>query len=145
MRPQPTSPAEESLTLNPRAARHHATLERERLFLQSLTALVTRVLGMARAIRDHYDDRLRDDPTVRAIAVELERAGHDLRLLARDQSADARHHGVSLDTRAPITAELPALTAPLEIVRPDPEHWILVGSLMEDLRRVREEIMGGTL
>ena len=46
------------------------------------------------------------------------------------------------DDRMPITAELPALTAPLLISRPHPEHWILIGSLMEDLRRIREVITG---
>jgi hypothetical protein len=34
------------------------------------------------------------------------------------------------------------LTAPLRITRPHPEHWLLIGSLMEDLRRIREEIVG---
>jgi hypothetical protein len=41
-----------------------------------------------------------------------------------------------------VTAELPALTAPLVIAKPHPDHWILVGSLMEDLRRVREVLVG---
>jgi uncharacterized membrane protein YgaE (UPF0421/DUF939 family) len=138
--------AEESLTLNPRATRHHADLDRERRFLASLTGLATQVLGMTRAVHDHYDDGLRNDPTVLAIAVELDRAGHDLRLLAREPRVDSplTADGADDDSQ-PITAELPALTAPLVIARPDPEHWILVGSLMEDLRRVREEIMGGRL
>jgi hypothetical protein len=47
------------------------------------------------------------------------------------------------DAERPVTADIPALTAPLVIAKPDPRHWILVGSLMEDIRRVREEIMGG--
>jgi hypothetical protein len=29
-------------------------------------------------------------------------------------------------------------------VSPNPEHWILIGSLLEDMRRVREEIVGET-
>jgi len=41
-----------------------------------------------------------------------------------------------------MTAELPALTAPLMIAVPSTDQWILVGSLMEDMRRVREEIIG---
>ena len=28
------------------------------------------------------------------------------------------------------------------IMTPHPQHWILIGALMEDLRRVREEITG---
>ena len=39
-----------------------------------------------------------------------------------------------------VTSDLPALTAPLVILKPNMDHWILFGSLMEDLRRVREEI-----
>jgi hypothetical protein len=27
------------------------------------------------------------------------------------------------------------------VLRPDPEHWVLIGSLLEDIRRVREEII----
>ncbi|MHB1171785.1 MAG: FUSC family protein [Lacisediminihabitans sp.] len=132
--------ADESLMLNPHGGRHRTVLERDRRFLASLTALATQVLGMARAIHDHYDDRLTEDPIVQSIAIELERAGHDLRLLARDPHPGSEEE----PDAAPITAELPALTAPLVIVQPRAEHWILVGSLLEDLRRVREEIIGGT-
>jgi hypothetical protein len=28
------------------------------------------------------------------------------------------------------------------VTTPNVEHWILLGSLLEDLRRVREEILG---
>jgi uncharacterized membrane protein YgaE (UPF0421/DUF939 family) len=124
--------ADESLMLNPRRARYRERLERDRDLLESLGILVTRVTGMARALHDNYDTRLVDDLFVASIARELDRAAHDLRLMARD--------GPTVEP-APITAELPALTAPLTIARPDPDNWILVGSLLEDLRRVREVIM----
>jgi hypothetical protein len=39
---------------------------------------------------------------------------------------------------------LPALTAPMLVPRPHPDHWILIGSLLEDLRRIREVIIGDT-
>ena len=39
-------------------------------------------------------------------------------------------------------ASLVSITEPLLIMTPHPQHWILIGSLMEDLRRVREEIKG---
>ena len=68
----------------------------------------------------------------------LSRAGHDLRLLARDRPDTGG------TDRSPVTAELPALTAPLLIAKPHPDHWILIGSLMEDLRRIREVITGDT-
>jgi Predicted membrane protein len=127
--------AQESLMLNPRRGKHRALLERDRAFLASLSVLVTRVLGVARAIRDHYDPGLADDPVVRSVAVELDRAGHDVRLLARDADLDGHH---------PATAEQPALTAPMQVPRPHPNHWILIGSLLEDLRRIREVIIGDT-
>ena len=40
----------------------------------------------------------------------------------------------------PLTSETPALTSALVIAAPKSAHWILVGSLMEDLRRIREEL-----
>ena len=39
-----------------------------------------------------------------------------------------------------VTSETPALTSALVIAPPTSGHWILVGSLMEDLRRIREEL-----
>jgi len=84
-------------------------------------------------VRDNYDESLLGEPTVAEIATELRRAAHDLRLVGRDPE------GTEPTT---VTAELPALTAPLAILRPHPTHWILIGSLLEDLRRVREEIIG---
>ena len=98
-----------------------------------LSVLVTRVLGMARAVHDRWDDTLASEPTVASIALELERAAHDLRLIGADTDGSDPN---------PVTAELPALTSPLAIARPHPDHWILIGSLLEDIRRVREEIVG---
>lgn len=131
------SRAEESLSFNPRGGRHRAVLEHDRLFLTSLTALVTQVLGMARAVHDHYSDNLSSDPMVAAMAIELQRAAHDLRLLARRPVS-----GSTGPEPPPVTADLPALTAPLVVAKPSAENWILVGSLLEDLRRVREGIVG---
>ena len=125
--------ADESLMLNPRRRRYRERLESDRDLLESLRVLVTRVTGMARALHDNYDTRLAEDAFVASIALELDRAAHDLRLLARDSPA--------LDLAA-LTAELPALTAPLVIALPDRDNWILIGSLLEDLRRVREIIIG---
>jgi uncharacterized membrane protein YgaE (UPF0421/DUF939 family) len=125
---------DDSLLLNPRRSRHREELDRQRLLLRRLEPVVTRTLGMARSVHDHDDPTLHEEPTVADIAVELGRAAHDLRLLVNDRGA----------SREPPTetAELPALTAPLVIHRPHPQHWILIGSLMEDLRRVRDEIVG---
>jgi uncharacterized membrane protein YccC len=131
------SRAHESLTFNPRGGKHRTALEYDGRFLSSLTALVTQVLGMARAVHDHYDDELSVDPIVKSIAIELTRAAHDLRLLAR---APARMPADEHETN-PVTAELPALTAPLVIATPSQRNWILIGSLLEDLRRVREGII----
>ncbi|WP_111718929.1 aromatic acid exporter family protein [Homoserinimonas sp. OAct 916] len=132
---QRVTEGEESLTLNPRRSAHRDRLVAASQLLTRLTPLVTRVIGMSRALRDHYDEQLSSDPAAQAIATELTRAAHDLRLLIRPiDSVD-----IDLPT---VTSEMPALTAPLVILKPNPEHWILLGSLMEDLRRVREEIVG---
>ncbi|MGK9147250.1 FUSC family protein [Plantibacter flavus] len=125
---------DDSLLLNPRRSKHRDELDRQRLLLRRLEPVVTRILGMARSVHDHDDPTLHEEPTVADIAVELGRAAHDLRLLVNDRPAGAEPPTT--------TADLPALTAPLVIHRPHPEHWILIGSLMEDLRRAREEIVG---
>ena len=127
--------AEESLMLNPRKAKLRKALDADHDMIERLPTLVTRAIGMTRALHDHYDPSLQFEPTVQAFSRELARAAHDLELLARAEG----------DLRAfpePPAPEMPALTAPLRIVTPHPDHWILIGSLMEDLRRVREEIVG---
>ncbi len=123
----------ESLMLNPRKGRHRVVLEADEQLLSRLNVLVTRVVGMARALHDHYDSGLRDEPTVSGIGRELRRAAHDLRLLGRNPEELAE---------STATAEIPALTAPLSIAAPHPAHWVLIGSLLEDMRRVREVIIG---
>ncbi|CAM5310838.1 FUSC family protein [Leifsonia shinshuensis] len=127
--------ADESLTLNPRQARHRAVLEHDQQLFARLRPLITRSLGMTRAFHDHYDDSLADEPTIAAIADELERSAHDLRLLSRDPDAPVAEPGTE-------TAGIPVLTAPLVISTPNPRHWVLIGSLMEDLRRIHAEITG---
>ena len=123
----------DSLTLNPRKSKHHRMLRRETELFTMLTVLVTRTLGMARAIHDRYDTNLMTDPVVISIARELERAAHDLRLRGRDPGEREA---------APPTQDLLTLTAPLTVLRAHPEHWILIGSLLEDARRVHEVIVG---
>jgi hypothetical protein len=124
--------AEDSLALNPRRSRHREDLVELRTLFERLSPVVTQVIGMTRAYFDHYDDALADDPTVRAIAEQLRRAGHDARLAV--QAADA---APELDA---MTSAIPALTAPLVVRPPASDHWILVGSLMEDLRRIHGEL-----
>ncbi|RWZ61236.1 FUSC family protein [Labedella populi] len=124
--------AEESLALNPRRGRAGPVVEETSALLTRLTPLVHRVVGMTRSIRDGYDPDLLDDPVVGEIASQLERAGHDLRIIV-----DA-----GLGTVPEDPAEPPLLTAPVAVPRANPDHWILIGSLLEDVRRVREEIVG---
>lgn len=124
---------EESLTLNPRRSSRSEVAEM-RALLTSLSPIVTQLIGMTRAYFDHYDDALADEPTVHAIAEQLRRAGHDVRLAV--QVADVAPEP------AAETSAIPALTAPLQVKPPASGHWILIGSLMEDLRRIREELVG---
>lgn len=123
---------EESLTLNPRRSQR-GDLAEMRALLTKLSPIVTQVIGMTRAYFDHYDDTLADEPTVHAIAEQLRRAGHDVRLAV--QIADVTPEPES------VTSAVPALTAPLQVKPPASGHWILIGSLMEDLRRIREELV----
>jgi uncharacterized membrane protein YccC len=124
---------EESLTLNPRRS-PRAELAEMRALQTRLSPVVTQVIGMTRAYFDHYDDTISDEPTVHAIAEQLRRAGHDVRLAV--QIAD-----VAPEPDA-VTSAIPALTAPLQVTPPASAHWILIGSLMEDLRRIRSELVG---
>lgn len=125
---------EESLRLNPRRSAHRDRLEALDAVMPRLTRIVTRVRGMTRTVHDLYDDDLVREPTIADIAVQLHRAAHDLRLLVQSS--------VAVPEPEAITDEIPALTAPLVIVTPHPQHWILLGALAEDLRRIREEIVG---
>ncbi len=125
---------EESLTLNPRRSSHRDDLTEMRALLTTLSPIVTQVIGMTRAYFDHYDDALGDEPTVHAIAEQLRRAGHDVRL--KVQIADVAPEPETL------TSAVPALTAPLQVKPPASAHWILIGSLLEDLRRIRGELVG---
>lgn len=124
---------EESLTLNPRRSQR-GDLAEMRALLDRLSPIVTQVIGMTRAYFDHYDDTLAEEPTVHAIAEQLRRAGHDVRLAV--QVADVAPEPSSE------TSAIPALTAPLRVKPPASGHWILIGSLMEDLRRIRDELVG---
>ncbi|MDR5698572.1 FUSC family protein [Agromyces aerolatus] len=122
---------EESLTLNPRRSRHRDELREMRILLDRLTPIVTQVVGMTRAVFDHYDPSLAEEPTVPAIAEQLRRAGHDVRLAV---------HLADVDPQPP-TSAVPALTSPLIVAPPRTDHWIVIGSLMEDLRRIRHELL----
>lgn len=124
--------AEESLALNPRRGTVGPVVEETSALLARLTPLVHRVVGMTRSIRDGYEPDLLDDPVIDEIAWQLERAGHDLRIVV----------DTGLGAVPEEAAEPPLLTAPVAVPRANPDHWILIGSLLEDLRRVREEIVG---
>lgn len=124
--------AEDSLHLNPRARRYRSELTALRESLDLLTKIGTQVRGMTRAYVDHYDDEVRHEPIVAGIAEELLRAAHDTRLHLRLAMPDVA------DEHFEETA--PALTAPLDVSAPDGMRWILIGSLMEDLRRIRHEL-----
>ncbi len=126
--------ARESLTLNPRQAKHRRVLDDDEALFRRLGPVITRILGMTRAFHDRYDASLSTETTVQAIADELGRAAHDLRLLAPEPGP--------LPEPGAFTAGVPVLTAPLTVSTPDPRHWILIGSLVEDLRRIHDEITG---
>ncbi|RUQ97171.1 FUSC family protein [Labedella endophytica] len=124
--------AEESLALNRRRARVGPVVTETAELLARLSALVHRIVGMTRNIRDEYEPSLIDDPVVAEIASQLERAGHDLRGVVSS----------GLGTVPEEQMEPPLLTAPVVVPSANPDQWILIGSLLVDLRRVREEIVG---
>ncbi|KAB1650315.1 FUSC family protein [Pseudoclavibacter endophyticus] len=122
----------ESLTLNPRRSRHRdELLGMQQLLEARLTPIVTQVTGMTRAFIDRYDDSLVDEPAVADIAEQLRRAAHDVRLAVHLANVEPE----------PITSAIPALTKPLRVETPESGHWVLIGSLLEDLRRIRLELV----
>lgn len=124
--------AEDSLTLNPRARRHRDEVVAMKQGLADLGKIVTQTRGMTRAFVDHYDEDVSTEPAVKGISEELRRAAHDTRRQLRLAIADP--------AAPPYDETSPALTAPLDVGAPSGMRWILVGSLMEDLRRVRHEL-----
>lgn len=119
--------AAESLTLNPRRTTHRADLAETRAQLERIGPVVTQTIGMTRAFADHYDPTVGDEPVVRAIGEQLHRAAHDVRILDRGGRVEA-------------SDPLPALTAPLTVAAPTTDHWMLIGSLLEDLRRIHDAL-----
>jgi len=128
--------AQESLRFNARRNKHTLTIENDIMLMDILAVLVTRTMGLSRAVRDHYDDSVIAEKSIRAIAEEFNRAGHDLRLLVRNAGLPA------ITTPHPATSEIPALTAPITVIKPSLHNWVLIGFLMETLRLVRNEITG---
>ena len=122
----------ESLSLNPRGRRHREDLAAVQAMLDRTGPIVTQTIGMTRAFCDHYDATIADEPAVRAIAEQLRRAAHDVRLEVRRTDAAS---GAPADRGEP-----PALTAPLTVHAPSRDHWVLIGSLLEDLRRIHEAL-----
>ncbi|UOE42934.1 FUSC family protein [Agromyces larvae] len=122
---------EESLTFNPRRSAHREELAHLRALLDRLGPIVTQVIGMTRAFFDHYDDEISDESTVPAIVEQLRRAAHDVRLAVH--LADV--------VPDPPTSAIPALTSTLVVSPPQSNHWVLIGSLVEDLRRIHDELL----
>lgn len=123
----------DSLRMNPRRSRHRGELQAMQALLDDVyRSVINRVIGMTRATLDHHNETVPEEPAVHAIAEQLHRAAHDLRL---------RTHLADVDP-VPLTTNMPVLTAPLTIQPPRSENWVLIGSLTEDLRRIREVLVG---
>ena len=134
--------AAESLSLNPRAAKHRSALERDRELLSMLVAATTQITAMARAVHDHGTDGLAESPFREPIARELDRTAHDLRLVGRQVAREAESSGRSVGSEPPTeTTSIPALTAPLLVMTEPPRDWVLLGFLFEDIRRLHEGIV----
>ena len=127
----------ESLRFNMiRRNKHRPAVDQMSALLARLAVLTTRTIGMARGVRDHYDESLVSDTNMAQIADELKRAGHDLRIVVRDNGLEA------MTAPHPETQDLPTLTQPIRLTRPSSKNWVLEGFLVENLRLVNEEITG---
>ena len=133
---------EDSTRLNPRTGRMRERLERDERLLLTLTVLANRVIGMARTIADREDAFAADasvsrEPTVRRIALEARRIAHEVRALVDQQALDDGR------TTSMPAIDGPLLTKPIEVPRPHPVHWVLIGALLEDVRQARESLEAG--
>lgn len=136
----------ESLALNPRGRRHRQDLAAMQAQLELFGPIVVQVIGMTRALADRYDPSLASEPAIRAIAEQLRRAAHDVRLVL--QRGRGAGEAIAATTEEPNGegvyrgsgqgSAVAALTAPLMIAAPSADHWILIGSLLEDLHRIHE-------
>lgn len=126
--------AYESLQLNPRGQRYRAQLEQDEQLLRRLDPIVNQIAGMTRAVYDNYDPELIEVSGIQGMTEEMRKAAHDLRRLLTPEM---------VKNNDATTQPLPALTAPYTIPVPNPKHWVLIGSLLEDLRRLRNRILTG--
>jgi uncharacterized membrane protein YgaE (UPF0421/DUF939 family) len=120
----------ESLTLNPRGRAHRDELKELQSLIETFRPLVTQTIGMTRSFSERYEETLDSEPAVPAIADQLHRAGHDVR----------RALGRVVPEPSPIGVEPAALTSQLVVTRPSDAHWVLIGALLEDLRRIHETL-----
>lgn len=127
--------AEDALSLNPRARKYREQIEAMRETLRALSVTTTPLIGMTRAFRDHYNEALTREPMMAEIASEMRRIAHDLRI-----QFIAPHE---VEDTSEASDSLPLLTTPLVMTAPSGTHWILIGSLLEDLRRVHEVVKAG--
>lgn len=125
---------EDSTQLNPRAKRLRARLERDERLLLTLTVLSNRVIGMSRSIADRLDASVAGDPTVLRIAAEARRIAHGARALV-----DLHAHDDGRTTTMPML-DGERLTKPITVPEPHPQHWVLIGALLEDVRQARESL-----
>lgn len=125
--------ARDSLALNPRARRLTTEVDALADDVHRLFAIVTQLIGMTRAFVDDYDDTIAGDRQVGAIAEQLHRAAHDIRLERPVGAAEVAGDASPLEASP---GEPPALTRPLELRTAPPAHWVLIGSLLVDLRRI---------
>lgn len=132
---------EDSLRLNPRKRGLGERIERDERLLLALTILTNRVIGMSRTIADRADaltaDSLAGEPIVERIREESRRIAHEVRALV-----DRHAHADGRTTTMP-ALDGPLLTSPIVVPAPHPEHWVLVGALLEDLRQARESLEAG--
>ncbi|BDI23109.1 aromatic acid exporter family protein [Herbiconiux sp. L3-i23] len=132
----------DSLAFNPRRSRHREQFTRDSALMARLDPLVTQIIGLARGLRDSWSPDLVGEPLIAGIAEELRRAAHDLRLLVRHLEGPDSRRTTEFAPAAADDDAVPALTRPLAVAAPPPRHWVLVGALLEDLRRIRQEIRG---
>jgi uncharacterized membrane protein YccC len=128
--------AQESLRFNLIKGKHQPELDARAKTLLQLSILSTRVVGVARGVRDHYDPSIINESGISEIARDCILSWQNL----RERLRDACLIEASVPESTITAPDLPAQARRPRQPRPSTTNWVLIGFLMENLRRIRDEV-----
>ncbi|MCO8182351.1 FUSC family protein [Tropheryma whipplei] len=146
---QAVEKAKESMLLNHKAKKMRAKFDDDVLVLFRLERIAGHLIGMLHVYMDSFTPELSKDSAVKEISRQLNKAAHDTQLFKRQWKPNRSNrfmqkvirNKVAVDTTPP-TSAIPILTTPLRVTKPDPIHWVAIGSMLADLKRIHDLVTG---